>query len=91
MFRSSSHYVGDANVYKFTQSSNARSAMVKSYCTQATLVVCSLAIVVCEGLIDKSRMSGDVHVLFCESLRWKFLRASRLQIIVQMIRECYLL
>lgn len=57
--------------------------MVKSYCTQATLVVCSLAIVVCEGLIDKSRLSGDVHVRFCESRRWQFPRATRLIILAK--------
>ncbi|WP_198556485.1 hypothetical protein [Paraglaciecola sp. MB-3u-78] len=57
--------------------------MVKSYCTQATVVVCSLAIVVCEGLIDKSRMSGDVHVRFCESLRGQFARATRLIVLAK--------
>jgi hypothetical protein len=47
------------------------------------LVVCSLAIVVCEGLIDKRRMSGDVHVRFCESLRGQFSRATRLIILAK--------
>jgi len=31
-----------------------------------------------QRLDDRSRMSGDVHVRFCESLRGRFLRATRL-------------
>jgi len=31
-----------------------------------------------QRLDDKSRMSGDVHVRFCERLEGRFLRATRL-------------
>jgi len=34
-----------------------------------------------QRLDDRSRMSGDVHVRFCESLRGKFPRATRLLIL----------
>ena len=38
-------------------------------------------------LDDKSRMSGDVHVRFCEGLRVKFPRATRLVILCQTKRQ----
>ena len=39
-----------------------------------------------QRLDDKSRMSGDVHVRFCERLEGRFLRATRLVILVKSAR-----
>jgi RNA-directed DNA polymerase len=33
-----------------------------------------------QRLDDRSRMSGDVHVRFCERLEGRFLRATRLDV-----------
>jgi RNA-directed DNA polymerase len=46
------------------------------------LAVCPLAAVMGTGSDGKSRMSGDVHVRFCEHLKGRFLRVTRRNIYV---------
>lgn len=71
--------MGNEEIQAFKRTSPEGSTMVKPHSATRTRIVCPLENTLRIRLDDKSRMKGDFHVRFGESLRGRFPRATRVR------------
>ena len=67
----------DEEIQTLKRSKKADGALVIQDSGLPRVDICPLAIIWVEWLNDRSRMNGDIHVRVCESLKGKFLWATR--------------